>query len=759
MYAKVVVDIRSDNLNETFDYLIPDDLVDYVFIGSRVKVSFGFKEALGYVVDIKEESDFSGNLKPIIEVLDYEKELTDEQIELAKYLSEELNVPLVVTLGLMMPALLKEKQRKYLYINDYEKLHPELAILFNGKKKVLFDKSILSKNALIKNEIKNQNLEIGYDTYSYGRSKYTKVYRANTDAMQKSIVRNRIIEYLNNNPDATADDIRLATNCSKDIIRTMVKEKLLTVKNVMIVKQEKHEYQYLNKYKFNLDQEQLLGKFFEGGFKPYLLYTNDETFKMHFFINVIDDNIKNDKKTVFFTPSVMQAEAVNMYLRKHLPGLDIHTFHSKNTNSENYDTYTNIKHDNYKVLITTMGTFLPYNNIGTFIVLDEDNQNYIYEYYPNYDIRKVLIKRSELLGAKIIFESMTPSINAYYQAKMAKYYLLEYNTAIDAQVKLVDMRSEMIETNRNIISEALDQEIRLALKEKKITLLIVNNKSFSTLIKCRSCGEVLKCPDCKIPLVLIKSKGFVKCNYCEYKTEHYHKCSKCGSENIAHYGFGLEQVNRVVGMAYPQAEIIQVDSDNVRTLDDYTDVLMGIEEGTVDIIIGTNSLTNLPKHDNIKVVGLLYVDSYLNLNDYRGAEYTYNLIAKMANYNVCIVQTYNKQHYAIINACTNNYERYYQEEINNRELLAYEPFTEMNRIIVTGPYNKLFHFGYYYRKAVRRIIGDKGILGPSYDYRLQGVKLVLKHNNYPAVIKVLNDAIKHFPKELQITYERYPKGM
>ena len=759
MYAKVVVDIRSDNLNETFDYLIPDELQEFVFIGSRVMVSFGFQSVLGYVVEINETSEFDGNLKPILEVLDYEKELTNEQVELARYLSEELNTPLVTTLGLMTPSFLKEKQRKYLYINDYDKLHPDLAILFNGKKKVQFDKELLKNNQLIKSEIKKQNISIGYDIYTYGSSKKNKVYYLTDVFPQKSEVRNKIVTYVSKNPNCTADDIMQATDCSKNIIQTLVKDKVLNKKEIVNLKRTEEPISYINKYHFNVDQEQLLGKYHEGGLKPYLLFSNDEEFKMHFYFNIIMDNIRNGKQTVFFTPTILLAEELNIYFRRFLKGVDILTFHSKNTNSENYDVYTNIRHNNFSILITTMGTFLPFTNVGLFVIIDEDNQNYIYDNYPYYDIRKVLIKRADVLGAKLIFDSATPAINTYYQTRLAKYYLLEYNIPPKSKVSIIDMREEVLESNNNIISSQLDSEIRAALSEKKISMLIVNNKAFSTLIKCRSCGEVLKCPQCKIPLSLVKNKDFAKCNLCGHKEEHYHICNKCGSDNIASYGFGLEQVNTVLSMKYPKANIMQVDSDNVKVLDDYTDVIEAIEEGTVDIIIGTNSLTNKLINDNIKVVAMLYVDSNLNLNDYRGAEYTYNLIAKMTNREVCIVQTYHKNHYAIVNAVINNYEGYYQQEINNRELLNYEPFTEMNRIVITGPYDKLFHFGYYYRKAIKRIIGEAGILGPSYDYRLQGVKLILKHNNYPAVIKVLNDAIKHFTKEIQVSFERDPKGM
>ncbi|HHU56362.1 MAG TPA: primosomal protein N' [Acholeplasmataceae bacterium] len=761
MFAKVVVNIKAQNLNESFDYKIPEELIDFVFVGSRVIVSFGFQDVLGYVIEISSDSIFKDNIKPIKEVLDYDKELTDEQVELAKYLSNSLHVPLVNTLDLMMPSFLKSKKRKYLYTSDLSKLDPRLVSLFNNKKKVLITDEILKHKDLIKDAIKTNQISVEYDVYSYGKSKKLRTYEVIDSGKQKSDVRNRIIDYLQKYPGASLDEVLISCDCSKEIIRTMVKEKIIKEKLIPALDINDSEITLKKKLDFTIDQSQLYYKFYETKNKPYLLFADSEEFMFDFYLQLIYDYSTKNKQVVIVAPTILIVEELSLYIKKNISGIKLYTFHSKNSKNDNYDTFMNVKYQNFDLLITTpMGIFLPFTNLGLIIVVDEDNPFYIYENFPYYDAKEVLKKRAESLDAKLILASKTPSIKSYYKALLNQYYLLEDHKVQNNNVITVDMRKELLEEQNIILSSILIDNIRTALKENKISMLIVNNKAFSTLIKCRDCGEVFTCSKCKVPLTLYKSKNVARCSYCGHQDDSFHTCHKCNSENIVSYGFGLEKVYHKVSMEFPQARIIQVDADNIKTLEDYNNTISAIEENTVDIIIGTNALTKKVNYDNIKVVCFLYIDSYLYANDFRGAEYTYNLIGKMTGKEVCIIQTNNVNHYAIQSALKNDYDNFYNLEIANRKLLNYEPYTEMNRIIITGPYDKLFHFAYYYRKALRHLIGIENILGPTYDFKEQGVKLIIKHNNFDGVVKVLDDAIKNFNEpRLNISFQRYPKVM
>ena len=758
MIAKVVVSINNSNLGDYYEYVIPKYLEEYIFIGSRVLVSFGYQDILGYVTEINETSEFVGNLKEIKDVCDYEKELTNEQVSLAKTLSEELNISPISSFELMMPNFLKEKRRKYLYVNNYNELNPDLALLFNGKSRVLIDKNILEYNNLIKKEITKGNIQFEYDFSTYGRHKKIRHYYVINDFIQKSNIRNQIIELIKRGKNKESE-IRSITGCSKDILNKLVKEKVIGFKEEIVIEKLENKVSLLNNPTYTIDQENLLAMYHETSNKPFLLYSNDNQFCGSFYLDIIIKNIKNNKHTVFFTPNIMVAEEYALFFESKLKDASILTYHSKNTKNDNYDVYMNIKNNNYHVLVTTsLGLFLPYDNIGTFVVIEEDSNLYINETYPNFDLRNIVKIRSNNLGAKLIYSSSTPSINLFYQTRINKIRLLEYKKNIHNEYHIVDMKKEIVEGNNLVVSKVLMDNIREALNEKKISMLVINNKAYATQIKCRQCGEVKKCPKCNIPLTYHKNKDQAKCSYCDYKTSDYKSC-KCGSTNILSLGFGLEQVYQKISFAFPNARVKQIDSDNLKDASDYQEIISLIEENEVDIILGTNFLTNSFKYDNIKVVGLLNVDSLLNLNDHRASEYTFDLIAKCSNKKVLIVQTYYKDHYAIIDGVNNNYEDFYEKEILLREKLNYEPFYEINKLLVTGPYDQIYHFANYFKVATKYVFSDN-VLGPTYDYQTKGVKLIIKHNDYKKFIKILNDATSRFSdKNILVNYERYPKGM
>lgn len=759
MIARVLVNLKNEISNDLFDYLIPDELIEHIYIGSRVIVPFGFQDISGYVLEVVETSDYTKEPKSIKEIFSYEKEITTDQIELAKILQVELNIPLAVSLDLMIPSYLKEKKKKYLYVQDPKALHPTLAMLFAGKKKILYDKELLPHSELIRKEIRSQHLALDYDFSSYGQTKKTRMYRLGSNLNASSAIRKRVLDYMTHQNQATLDELVSETDASRDLIRKMVNDQQLKMEYTFLTEDTLHVPSFDHTYKMNIDQDQLLGKFHENHHKPFLLYSNDETFKINYFIRLIDDFSKASKQVVLFAPTIMLVEEIASYLTRHIQHAMILTYHSKHSTSENYDTFMRIKQDQFHIIVSTpIGVFLPFTKVGCFIVMDEEDPRYIYENYPYYDSREVLKARCELLDSKLILSSSTPSITSYYRALQYQYFLLEYTIQLEHPATIVDMREEQLNNNQTILSNPMTVAMKQALKNQELILLIVNQKGFSTQIQCRSCGEVLQCPKCKIPLTYIQSKDIAKCNYCDYKSDQIPTC-KCGSTHFIHLGFGLEQVEQVVTMAFPKARLMKVDSSTVSALEDYTNVLLAIEEKNVDIIIGTNAMTKMLVQNAFGLVGLLHVDGYVHMNDHRGAEYTYQLIAKTALHNRCMIQTYYPDHYAIQYGSKGDFESFYTKEINYRQLLDYEPFYEMNKITITGPYQVLFHFGYYYRKAIVRIIGDR-VLGPSYDYKVRGVKLIIKHQQYSDVVKVLNDAIKNFNQsDLNVRFERYPRGM
>ena len=758
MYAKIVIDMKNEHIDDFYDYLIPDNLEEFVSVGTRVLVSFGFQDLLGYVIEITEASNYEKNIKPIKAVLDFEQELTLEQVELAKYLSKKYYISLVSALDLMIPSFLKGQKRSYLVIKDYDKLHPILHMLFEGKNRVFIDGKVINNYSLVRKEIASGNITLDYDLYTYGKGKKQKIYRVLNEAVFKTEKRNQVMNYVLTHPDATEEMIFSYVECSEYLLKQLVKENYLTYKEVAKIEVSNEEKKVNNYYNFNFDQSQTLERFDNSKKKKYLLFSNDDNFKINFYLHIIQKNMEKNLPTIFVAPTIFMAEELTMFFRKRLSGFNIITLNSKNSKSDNYNTFMNIKYNNFDVLITTVsGIFMPFKTIGTIVLVDEENNFYLNENYPYYDAIDVCNYRCDYYNARLVLTSSTPSIENYYNSELGDYDLITSGSKIIGNVEVINMKDNIINGSGTIISNRLFNKMKETLESNKQVILYVNNKSYSSLIKCRECGTIVKCPNCNIPLTLYKEKHLAKCNYCDYKLEQYDTCNKCQSTNIVSYGFGLEQVKEVVDKVFSEYNIIQIDSEVLKNIEEYENALLKIEDGYANIIIGTSILSKNINNSNIGLVAILSADKLLNSNDYRASEYTYNSIAKLIHSDNLLIQTYYPNNNIIKYASKGEYDAYYEEEIQKRKELKYAPFYEINKISITGEFKEIYHFANYFKKVCMRIV-EGVVLGPVYDAKIKGVKLIVKHNDYDKVIKIYEDTKQAFKNsDLLVSFERKPK--
>ena len=758
-YAKLVVDIKNDFCNDGFDYIIPQELESFVGVGSRALVPFGSQDCLGYVLEINDTSSYTKDVKAIKELLDYEQELTETQIEIAKYITSTYYVSMVKVLELMIPSFLKGQKRKYIQVKDYDKLDPKLALMFEGKKRFPVDRRIQDVYNLIKKEINKGNISLNYDLYTYGNGKKKKEYYVGDDMpVFKSEKRRNIYEFVKNNPKVTEDDIIAYLDCTYNLIREMCKDETLKYHEVAIIDDSEQELENKSPYNFSSDDNMTYDRIKNARNKKFLLHSNREDFKINLYIKIIEDCKKKGLPVLITCPTIMLEEEILMYLKRYLKGYKIYGMSSKNTKKDRYEVFMNAKYDNLDCLVTTHnGIFMPFNNLGAIIVVDEDNPNYINENYPYYDGIEVLDKMSTLYNSLFLMTSISPSIKTYYKTNTGEYGLIVANDSRNGDnYELVDMKEEILNGSSSNISNTLKNAIRNELDLHHQVMLMVSNKAYLGMMRCRDCGKTLKCPNCGISLTYFKSKDYATCTYCGYKMLNYHVCPSCGGETMG-LSYGEEKVSEEIQEMFSDARVLDVNADLMKKTEDYTKALNDIEENNVDIIIGTNILSKRIKSDNIKLVAIINADMYLNSNSHLANEQTFNLITKLNNKDRVIIQTFNKDAKIFKLACLDDYDNYYEEEIENRKILNYEPFMEINRITFTGEFKELYHAANYFKKFYQTAL-KKEILGPSYDSKIKGTKLILKHNDFDKVKLIVKDTREKFKSlRVQVNYERRPK--
>ena len=767
MYASIVVDVKSSNTDVIYTYHIPSHLESFVYVGSRVIVPYAVRQITGYVVEIIDECEYQGVIKDIVEVLDYDKELTEEQVLLAKTIATETKSLLTSCLGLMYPSFLKAKYRKYVTVKNFADLDANVAMLFNAKGKIAINDKLLQEYPKIKTEIKKGNLELSYDVYSYGKRKYTKLYFYDEkyDVLLKdykgSELKKRIIKFVKEAiKGCTIDKIKEHINCSNYVVRSIEKDGYIFSKNVLFnEKPAQAKPQKLLKYiNYNFDQASLKEKYDTLSSKPFLLFSNDEKFKLDFYLSIATELVNNNKKVLILTPTLITNFLVALHFKKYLSGYRIVTFSSDLSQAEYYDNYMEVKWNDYDIIITTkVGAFLPLNDLGLIIVVDEENNNYIGEYSPKYHAIEVMKNRAKYHNAKLVLSTSSPSMEAYYNYSRAKYSLLKYIVPNNNDVEIVDMHSQFYDENL-IISKELQNRITNTLSNDNQVMLILNAKGYSTYLTCRNCGKILKCPKCKITMTYYQEKNETKCRYCGTKAESLY-CD-CGN-NYTMLGIGLEKVKETIQNLYPNKNVLLLDSDSLADYDDFQDAMVKIETNEASIILGTNNIISMYS-PNIKLIGMLAIDTILNANDYRASESVYQLISNAINKDChVLLQAYNTDHYAITTAINNNYSSFYNTEIASREMFQYPPYLEINRIIVTGDYKEMYHCANYFRKVFRTIFTTSAdVLGPTYNTIKKGAQLLIKHNDYPKLSKLIDEVEKKFAdKKINIQFERHIRNL
>ena len=424
---------------------------------------------------------------------------------------------------------------------------------------------------------------------------------------------------------------------------------------------------------------------------------------------------------------------------------------------ERYDQMMRAKAGEIDVMIGPRSAlFTPFPNLG-LIVIDEEHENtYKSEQIPRYHARETAIARAKLEQASVILGSATPSVEAMYRAKHGEYKLLELHNRSGnqemAQVYVVDLRKELRDGNRSILSRKLQQMIADRLQKKEQIMLFLNRRGYAGFISCRECGFVVKCPHCDVSLSYHRN-GKMVCHYCGYEQERVQICPECGSRHIGEFKAGTQQIEEVVKKHFPEARVLRMDLDTTRSKDGHEKILAAFANEEADILVGTQMIVKGHDFPNVTLVGILAADMSLYSNDYRAGERTFQLLTQAAGRagrgakkGEALIQTYSPDHYAIVTAAAQDYEAFYEEEIHYRELMGYPPVDNLLAILVSCEKEALLETGCKYLKefAVRISSAEEvAIIGPASPgigkindvYRKV---LYLKTEKYDTLIKMKN---------------------
>ncbi|MCB5951186.1 primosomal protein N' [Enterococcus sp. BWT-B8] len=771
--AQIIVDIPAMQTDQPFTYLIPSNLSSQIVVGMRVEVPFGRgdRHVQGFIVGLGQLSDeqlSEYEWKEIISILDLKPVLDEEMLELAEYMKTKTFSFKITCLQTMLPSVMRAAYHKYIYLTDEiaEELQDEL---FYGLDEIPWEeaveRNILPKLMQLRAE---QKVDIRYEVQTKNKVKTVRYIQAAMDferlqeekeALRKGAKKKEeLLYYLQSlGQERTVavkemKDLGFSTAVLNDAqkkgwLRFIEKE---TYRDPFADREfEKTEALLLNEEQRTAVEEITYSMKTESS-DTYLLEGITGSGKTEVYLQVIAEVLEQKKTAIMLVPEISLTPQMVQRFKSRF-GEQVAVLHSGLSHGERYDEWRKIERGEAQVVVGARSAiFAPLSDLGVIIIDEEHEASYKQEETPRYHARDLAIWRGAYHHCPVILGSATPSLEsrARAQKKVYRHLLLTQraNSAASLpQIDVIDMRSEVRQKNISTFSQLLQNKLQERLERKEQSVLLLNRRGYSSFVMCRDCGFVVPCPNCDISLTLHMDTKTMKCHYCGHEEGIPHQCPNCSSDKIRYYGTGTQKVEEELQQLLPGARILRMDVDTTRRKGAHERILSAFENQEADILLGTQMIAKGLDFPNVTLVGVLNADTALNLPDFRSSERTFQLLTQVSGRagraekpGEVVIQSFNPDHYAIQLARIQNYEAFYQKEMQIRHRGDYPPFYFTVQITASHPEeNVAAKQMFSIMKELQEGLSDQSLLlGPT-------PKAIMRINNryyYQMIIKYKKEA-------------------
>ncbi len=650
MVAEVIVDISNSEVDRIFDYTL-DGSPDDVRAGFRVLVPFGRQTVEGYVIGIKEKSEFS-SLKPIIKKLDAYPVITEEMLALMNFMTKAYHLRKVDVLRLFIPAQMRGGKVKELTVK-----YASIAEEYRDKDEMLF----------IRPSAQAQ-LDLYYHLLECGRDSVTELNKNFSAAALRNLVSRGIVVLVEE------EELRVPYS---QINKEKVKEVTLTPA-----------------------QSKVVSEVCADGSGTYLLHGVTGSGKTEVYMRCISFVLERGKTAVMLVPEISLTPQVLRSFRSRF-GDNVALLHSGLSVGERFDEWRRLLDGRAKVAVGARSAiFAPLSNLGLIIIDEEHDSSYVSESNPRYITHEVAAFRASFNGCKLLLGSATPGIESYYHACQGDYKLLELPERVNKkqlpEMEIINMCKEVYDGNNGVFSRRLINELTDCMARGEQAIIFINRRGYSSYMMCRHCGYVAKCEQCDVSLVYHKEENVLKCHYCGNRYAVLDECPQCHSSSIKRGFVGTQAIVEQLSQLFPDKKILRMDNDTTQNKNSHAAILGEFASGKASILVGTQMIAKGHDFPNVTLVGIVDADMSLHFADYRACERTYQLITQVAGRagrdtkpGKVVLQTYSPHHYVYRFAANNDYKGFYEKECNLREVTKYPPFSKIVRVLVSGESEEL----------------------------------------------------------------------
>ena len=647
MYAEIIMDIASEQVDRVFTYEVPDGMA--LRPGTRVRVPFGPREKEGFVIRLKEQASYDANkIKPVLSALEEYPALLPPLMDLAFEIKSKTHCPLCEALRLMLPAEMRGGRVKI-------KTQPYVRLLIPPER---VDEAISQQ----------------------GRASKRKL----------------LITLLSDGRDHPLDELKEMIRDVRTPLNYLVERDMAAV-----IEKEALRSPYYGHMDAPPDPEltdeqrealaELIPALKKPG-KPFLLHGVTGSGKTEVYIRLVREALKMGKGAIILVPEIVLTPQMINWFRSRF-GDNMAVLHSRLSPGERYDEWRRIRLGQARIVIgARSAVFAPVENLGVLIVDEEHEQTYLSERFPQYDAREIAVSRGKREGAAVLLASATPSIYSYAMTRRGDYMLIEMPHRVMSRplprIHLVDMREELRRGNHSMFSSLLQQRLETCIADGHQAMLFINRRGYASSVNCRKCGETIKCSRCDVSMTYHSVDHTLRCHYCGEIRPMPSLCPACQSPYIRPMGTGTQKVQEELNRRFPGVGVIRMDMDTTAGKNAHFELVDRFRARQAQILLGTQMIAKGLDFPQVTLVGAVMADLTLNFPDYRAPERTFQLLVQVAGRagrgedpGEVVIQTYQPDHYAIAGAATQDYRAFFNREFERRKSDLYPPFTMIVRFL------------------------------------------------------------------------------
>lgn len=724
--ARIVLSDVPYSADRLYTYLVPQELDAQLRAGVRVIVPFGRgnRRTEGFVLE-RIAVEPTGQLKPVLSVLDEQPLLNDELLRLSKWMKARYFCTVYDALKTILPAGIWFRYRETYRLADGVQENDLTALAEKNATDALLLRALAAKGELERAELEQvggaqtarrlkllcEKGVLASETVAVRQISDKSVRMVSLavraeDAMaaveakkRSAPLRYAVIQMLCCEGTLSSSDLCYYTGASPATLRALEKAGLVVFSKQEVLRVTRATSPERGAPIVLNDEQQaafdgLHALLRERAPHAALLHGVTASGKTQVYIRLIQETVAQGRTAMLLVPEIALTPQMMAKFTAYFGDAAV-MLHSGLQLTERYDQWKRVRRGEVKVVLGTRSAiFAPLENLGLIILDEEQEPTYHSENPPRYHTHEIAQFRCAQNGALLLLGSATPTVETMYYAKEGRYQAFSlyrrYNEKPLPEVVIADLREELRAGNETAISAPLRREIEENLARGEQSILFLNRRGNSRMLLCGECGAVPECPRCSVAMTYHSANGRLMCHYCGHSERAFERCPQCGGI-MKRVGTGTQRVEEELHELFPTVKLLRMDTDTVGASHGHEKLLRQFEEEKIPILLGTQMVAKGLDFENVTLVGVLSADASLYVDSFRAPERTFSLLSQVvgragrgSKRGRAVIQTYTPENEVIRAAAAQDYTAFYESEIRLRRLRRYPPFADLYSFTVTG---------------------------------------------------------------------------